>query len=70
MSAQKKDLTRRLKAAESSNRQLRSELQDFRAGQRWGVTQGSLPTDQSPSAATDRPSSNTRSETNVLKLIM
>ncbi len=62
MSAQKKDLTRRLKAAECSNRQLRSELQDFRAGQRWGATPGPLPTDRSPSAATDRPSSNIRSE--------
>ncbi|KAL0021057.1 hypothetical protein WJX79_003727 [Trebouxia sp. C0005] len=61
MSAQKKDLTRRLKAAESSNRQLRSELQDFRAGQRWGATPGPLPTDRSPSAATGRPSSNIRS---------
>ncbi len=70
MSAQKKDLTRRLKAAESSNRQLRSELQDFRAGHRWGATPGPLPTDRSPSAATDRPSSNIRSEINVPKLIM
>ena len=34
MSAQKKDLARRLKAAESSNRQLRGELQHFRAGLR------------------------------------
>ena len=34
MSAQKRDLGRRLKAAESSNRQLRSELQHYRAGMR------------------------------------
>ncbi|KAL0038425.1 hypothetical protein WJX77_006050 [Trebouxia sp. C0004] len=61
MSAQKKDLTRRLKAAESTNRQLRSELQDFRAGHRWVATPGPLPTDRSPSAATDRPSSNVKS---------
>lgn len=36
MSAQKRDLSRRLKAAESSNRQLRSELQELRAGGRNG----------------------------------
>lgn len=30
MSAQKRDLNRRLKAAENSNRQLRSELQHYR----------------------------------------
>ena len=70
MSAQKKDLTRRLKAAESSNRQLRSELQDFRAGHRWNATPGPLPSDRSPSAATDRPSSNITSEINVPKLTM
>lgn len=34
MSAQKRDLGRRLKAAESSNRQLRSELQHYKAGVR------------------------------------
>ena len=34
MSAQKKDLARRLKAVESSNRQLRGQLQHFRAGLR------------------------------------
>lgn len=36
MSAQKRDLSRRLKTAESSNRQLRSELQEVRAGGRSG----------------------------------
>lgn len=70
MSAQKKDLTRRLKAAESSNRQLRSELQDFRAGQCWGAAQGPLPIDRSSSAATDRRPSTTRSEIIVHKLNM
>ena len=36
MSAQKRDLSRRLKAAESRNRQLRSELQEVRAGKHSG----------------------------------
>ena len=50
MSAQKRDLTRRLKAAESSNRQLRHELQDHRAGQRWVS-----PAPMHPSGAPDGP---------------
>ena len=36
MSAQKRDLSRRLKAAESSNRQLRAELRELGAGLRNG----------------------------------
>lgn len=37
MSSQKRDLSRRLKAAEGSNRQLRSELQELRIGGRSGL---------------------------------
>ena len=37
MSAQKRNLAHRLKAAESSNRQLRAELQEVKTGWRWGA---------------------------------
>lgn len=50
MAAQKRDLARRLKGAEGSNRQLRAELQEFRAGYRWG-SHPSPATCQPPSAA-------------------
>ena len=65
MSAQKRDLARRLKAAESTNRQLRCELQDFRAGQRWGSTATPLGTHRPASTAADRPSSDIRGRTHL-----
>ena len=52
MSAQKRDLSRRLKAAESSNRQLRGELQHYRTGLR-GLTPAALQSDPHPGCAGD-----------------
>lgn len=51
MSAQKRDLSRRLKTAESSNRQLRSQLQELRAGGRSGPAIRSMSTQLSPTMA-------------------
>lgn len=66
MSSQKRDLARRLKAAESSNTRLRAELQDFRANQRWGssptpmTTRCSASTAATAAAVADRPSHEVR----------
>ena len=52
MSAQKRDLSRRLKAAESSNRQLRGEVQHYRTGLR-GLTPAPQPSDPHSGCAGD-----------------
>ena len=60
MSAQKRNLACRLKAAESSNRQLRAELQELKAGWRWG--QNPNPIAHQASSSASRPATGVSGE--------
>lgn len=64
MSAHKRELSRRLKAADSSNRQLRAELRELRAGRRSGPDSRVVSSQLSPMA--DTPSSAVRGKSTCL----